>query len=217
MDVLKTGRLIADRRKALNLTQEELGVFLGVTAKAVSKWERGLSCPDISLIGQLAEELRISVVELLSGEVNDVNGSQCYSEANAEETKQNGEKQFAPLSVRPGQGDGTVVSPYIFGENLEHTRSNVFMGLSAQMLRNRKFAGKPQACSGHAQEWYPIGEKTFFAFCPSYTRHFEELYHMKRDLECNGRTCIRRGCPLYACGKSHEFGTDDRRSEKRRT
>ena len=54
MDMAKTGALIAARRKALNLTQEELGKRLEVTDKAVSKWERGLSCPDIALLGRLA-------------------------------------------------------------------------------------------------------------------------------------------------------------------
>ena len=57
---------------------------------------------------------------------------------------------------------GTYVSPYWFGTNLEHTRADVNSGLSAQMLRNRKFAGKPMPGLGHASEWYPIGNKTFF-------------------------------------------------------
>ncbi len=79
MDMLKTGRLIASRRKELGLTQEELGQLTGVTAKAVSKWERGLSCPDVSLIAPLAGQLRLSVVELISGETNIPDGSRCYT------------------------------------------------------------------------------------------------------------------------------------------
>ncbi len=68
------------------------------------------------------------------------------------------------------------LSPYIFGHNLEHTRSAVggAGGLSAQMLRNRKFAGKPQKNLGLAAEWEPIGEETAFFqmnFRPSYTKH----------------------------------------------
>lgn len=59
MDMSKTGKLIAARRKELRLTQDELGQRLGVTAKAVSKWERGLSYPDIALIGRLSVELRV--------------------------------------------------------------------------------------------------------------------------------------------------------------
>ena len=55
------------------------------------------------------------------------------------------------LSIHAQQIDLKVVedfSPYIFGHNLEHTRSAVGRGLSAQMLMNRKFAGKPQANLG---------------------------------------------------------------------
>jgi len=66
-----------------------------------------------------------------------------------------------------------TVSPYIFGHNLEHTRACVNNGLSAQMLQNRKFAGKPSRNQGVAAHWFGIGEKTFFLLDPSepYTRH----------------------------------------------
>lgn len=187
--MVKTGKLIAARRKELNLTQEELGQRLDVTAKAVSKWERGLSCPDIALIGRLAAELRISIVELLSGVVNDVAQSS-YALTKDGEEKTGVRNAVEPLTLELDGGTGAVVSPYLFGENLEHTRSNVHMGLSAQMVRNRKFAGKPAACSGHSMEWYPIGEKTFFAHCEAYTRHSAEFYHMNRKLERNAQSIV---------------------------
>lgn len=85
---------------------------------------------------------------------------------------------------------GIQVSPYWFGTNLEHARSDIFMGLSAQMLRNRKFAGKPCAASGHAVEWYPIGNKTFFSFYAPYTRHAAGHYHMIRKDECNSQKIV---------------------------
>jgi len=53
-------------------------------------------------------------------------------------------------------------SPYVFTYNLEHTRAAVNGGLSAQMLRNRKFAGKPSRNEGLAAHWFPIGEKTLY-------------------------------------------------------
>lgn len=53
-------------------------------------------------------------------------------------------------------------SPYVFGHNLEHTRSAVNGGLSAQMLKNRKFAGQPQANQGVCLRWFGIGEKVLF-------------------------------------------------------
>lgn len=66
-DMNKTtmGQLIAAKRKELGLTQQELADKMGVTDKAVSKWERDLSCPDVSTIPHLAEELGLTPDELL--------------------------------------------------------------------------------------------------------------------------------------------------------
>lgn len=66
MDREMLGRFIAQRRKELNLTQRELAEALHVTDKAVSKWERGAGCPDISLLEPLAEALELSVDQLLT-------------------------------------------------------------------------------------------------------------------------------------------------------
>ena len=64
-------------------------------------------------------------------------------------------------------------SPYIFGMNLEHTRSAVNGGLSAQMLKNRKFAGKPAANLGLCSKWFPIGRRVLYMKdnVAAYTRH----------------------------------------------
>ena len=59
------GAMIASLRKERQMTQLELAEQLGVTDKAVSKWERNLSCPDIAAIPKLADILGISVEELL--------------------------------------------------------------------------------------------------------------------------------------------------------
>ena len=68
MDQIKIGRFIADCRKKAKLTQVQLAEKLGITDKAISKWERGLSMPDSSIMLELCEILSISVNELLSGE-----------------------------------------------------------------------------------------------------------------------------------------------------
>lgn len=68
MDQKKIGIFISEKRKENHLTQEQLAEQLGVTNKAVSKWENGKCMPDISLIQQLCEILHISVNELLNGE-----------------------------------------------------------------------------------------------------------------------------------------------------
>ena len=67
MNYDKIGEFIALKRKEKNLTQAELAKKLGVTDKAVSKWERGLGCPDVSILEILSEELDVSILELLKG------------------------------------------------------------------------------------------------------------------------------------------------------
>lgn len=68
MDQIKIGRFIAECRKRADLTQAHLAEKLGITDKAVSKWERGISMPDSSIMLELCDILGISVNELLSGE-----------------------------------------------------------------------------------------------------------------------------------------------------
>ena len=68
MDQLKIGKFIADSRKAKGLTQMQLAEQLGITDKAVSKWERGIAMPDSSIMLDVCAILGISVNELLSGE-----------------------------------------------------------------------------------------------------------------------------------------------------
>ena len=64
----KIGLFISRERKARQLTQKELAEKLNVTDKAVSKWERGLSYPDISLLIPISDILSVNVSELLNGE-----------------------------------------------------------------------------------------------------------------------------------------------------
>ena len=68
MDNLKFGAFLAQLRKEKGLTQKELADRLSVTDKAVSKWETGKGFPDLKLMEPLAQELDVSLVELLQGE-----------------------------------------------------------------------------------------------------------------------------------------------------
>lgn len=68
MDQIKTGKFILELRKEKEMTQKELAEKLGVTDRAVSKWENGRGMPDVSLMKPLCEILGITVSELLSGE-----------------------------------------------------------------------------------------------------------------------------------------------------
>ena len=68
MEELKIGLFIRDRRLELGLTQQQLAEKLNITDKAVSKWERAVSYPDITILRELAAALEVSVAELLAGE-----------------------------------------------------------------------------------------------------------------------------------------------------
>ena len=61
------GSRIAERRRALGLTQGQVAVHMGVSPQADSKWERGLACPDHVFFDDLAELLNVGVEELLVG------------------------------------------------------------------------------------------------------------------------------------------------------
>lgn len=67
MNYKEIGLFISKKRKELNMTQKELSDKLNVTDKAVSKWERGLGCPDISILEVLSNILGVSILELLKG------------------------------------------------------------------------------------------------------------------------------------------------------
>ena len=73
MDQIKIGKFIAECRKKNNLTQIQLAEKLNITDRAISKWENGKTMPDSSIMLDLCNELKISVNELLSGEVLEMN------------------------------------------------------------------------------------------------------------------------------------------------
>lgn len=68
MDSKKTGQLIAEQRNALGLTQKQLAQRLHISDRTISRWERGVGFPDLSLLEPMADLLGLSVLELLHGE-----------------------------------------------------------------------------------------------------------------------------------------------------
>ncbi len=80
MEKEKTGQLIAELRKEKGLTQKQLADALNVTDKAVSKWERGLSFPDISMLEPLSDLLGVTIMEILAGERSGGNESMSKEE-----------------------------------------------------------------------------------------------------------------------------------------
>ena len=68
MDLIKIGKYIAGKRKGLGLTQKQLAEKIGMSDKSVSKWERGICLPDVSVYMELCDILGISINEFLVGE-----------------------------------------------------------------------------------------------------------------------------------------------------
>ena len=93
------GIMIAELRKQHGMTQLELAEKMGVTDKAVSKWERDLSCPDINSIPNLAEILGVSVEELM----------QVKKEAEAPVSKVTEIMEIAPKAVAMAMGVAVTV------------------------------------------------------------------------------------------------------------
>ena len=69
MDQIKIGKFIKELRTQNNLTQMQLAEKLGITDRAISKWENGRAMPDSAIMLDLCKELKITVNDLLSGEV----------------------------------------------------------------------------------------------------------------------------------------------------
>ena len=69
MNQIKIGKFIAERRKCVNLTQAQLAEKLNITDRAVSKWENGKAMPDSSIMIELCSILKITVTDLLTGEL----------------------------------------------------------------------------------------------------------------------------------------------------
>ena len=93
------GTMISELRKQHGMTQLELAEKMGVTDKAVSKWERDLSCPDINSIPNLAEILGVSVEELM----------QVKKEAEAPVSKVAEIMEIAPKAVAMAMGGAVTV------------------------------------------------------------------------------------------------------------
>lgn len=99
MEQEKIGRFIQDLRKEKNMTQKDLADQLGVTDRAVSKWENGRGMPDVSLMKPLCDILGISVSELLSGERIDKQDYQEKSEFRLLDTIQVKEKVIQKKNI----------------------------------------------------------------------------------------------------------------------
>ena len=129
MDQIKIGKFIAETRKERNMTQLDLARKLGVTDRAVSKWENGRGMPDISLIKPLCDELSVSVNELFCGErIREENLTQ-KAEENIVNTLKYSKKKIKKVTVFFISAIATVMSVIIllatlFAVDINRMRNN---------------------------------------------------------------------------------------------
>ncbi|MDO5559016.1 MAG: helix-turn-helix domain-containing protein [Oscillospiraceae bacterium] len=71
MDCIKVGRLIHSLRTEKSMTQKQLAQLMNISDKTVSKWERGLGCPDVSLLAELSVILGTNIEKILSGTLDE--------------------------------------------------------------------------------------------------------------------------------------------------
>ena len=117
MDQIKIGKFIAECRKRADLTQIQLAEKLGITDRAVSKWETGKSLPDSSIMLELCGILGITVNDLLSGEVVTMDSYNKNLENNLLEMieqKQQADKRLLALEVFVGITTTIVLFSFIF-------------------------------------------------------------------------------------------------------
>ena len=97
MDLVKIGKYIAGKRKALGMTQKQLAEKLNMSDKSVSKWERGICLPDVSVYMELCEILGISINEFLAGEDIDAENVEKKSEDNNIQVAKDSKKKQTKL------------------------------------------------------------------------------------------------------------------------
>lgn len=102
MDQIKIGKFISNKRKEKNITQSELAELLGITDRAISKWENGICMPDASNILELCNILNITINDLFSGEVVDMKENEKKLEEHLLEmtrTKEQRDKELLTIEI----------------------------------------------------------------------------------------------------------------------
>ena len=121
MDLIKIGKYIAGKRKALGMTQKQLAEKLNMSDKSVSKWERGICLPDVSVYMELCEILGISINEFLAGEDIDAENVEKKSEDNIiQVTKDSKKKQKNLKSILAVVTTFAVIMVLVLGAVFVH-------------------------------------------------------------------------------------------------
>ena len=187
MDQVKIGRFIASCRKNVNLTQLQLAEKLGITDRAISKWETGKSLPDSSIMLELCGTLGITVNDLLSGEVVTMDNYNKEMENNLLELvkqKEAADKRLLKLEIVLGI---IAVLPLIAAVviasivPMEEWKGGLLVGLSLlPLLIATPFALKIEQKAG-----YYACQKCGHRYVPQYANVFFAMHiHRTRFMRC---------------------------------
>lgn len=185
MSAQRTGKFIQAARTIRQISLEALAQQLSLPVGTIADWEQGLALPESAQIRKMAEIFNCTPADILSGTLSDDTYWNRVWTNLSKDIVIPENSYHAPVDLSFHFDSEKVLSPLLCGDNLEHTRDCVNSGISAQMLKNRKFVSKPTRY-GHAMSWYPIGKRTVFSFGAPYTCHGEG-YRMTRVHECNSQ------------------------------
>ena len=194
MDQIKIGKFIAECRKNNNLTQMQLAEKLNITDRAVSKWENGKAMPDSGIMLDLCKELKISVNELLSGEMIEMKNYDENAEKNLIDMvkqKEEADKRLLRIEILMGW---IGVLPLLISTALvslipiEETIASIIVGTSIiPLLIAAPFAIKIEQTAGYYE-----CKKCHHKYVPKYVSvfgamHFGRTRYMKCP-KCNKRS-----------------------------
>lgn len=113
---MNIGSNISALRKEMGITQEELANVLGVSAQAVSKWENNSSCPDVSLLTNIADYFSVTVDDLLRADENEIITGGANSSKNSAYTQNNNKKSIHINVVQQNGKENTIKIPFKFAK-----------------------------------------------------------------------------------------------------
>ena len=176
MDQVKIGKFISKKRKEKNITQCKLAEMLGITDRAISKWENGICLPDAATMPELCEILDISINDLFCGEVVDMKNNEKKLEENLLEmtlAKEVSDKRLLNMEIYIGFVSViilfTMILTAMFIEMPKYTQG-ILIGIGCVMffigmfyaLRIEQIAGYYE-CNNCHHRYVPTYKSVFFA------------------------------------------------------
>ena len=194
MDQIKIGKFIAECRKKNNLTQMQLAEKLNITDRAISKWENGKSMPDSSIMLELCNELKISVNELLSGEMIEMKDYNQIAEKNLlemakKEEVQNKKMMFYEIVIGYMSSVTFLILLFTASFAVENIVARIILFILAFLVL---IIGVSFALKIETETGYYECQKCHHKYIPSYQQvyfamHYGRTRYMKCP-KCNERT-----------------------------